>query len=410
VTRPPDVPRAVKGRRADRLAPTILWVASVVGAAVLGGFHLTLLIANADSADPSILSVSVVLVAYASLGWLILRRRPGHRVGWLFLATALAMFVVFAGFTFGPALAAGRGRHDLWAGLLTWLGIVLYAPAILLAFPLLAVLFPDGYLPGPRWRAPVVLVVVGALAASTCLGLTSGAFEQAAAANPFAIAELPTAVTGVGAILVPIVIFGGGLLGVAAMVVRFRRGRPDERQQLKWMLAAVLVVVVLDAPIELGFGSDLLGIAVSLGLALVPAATTLAILRYRLYDIDRLIGRTLAYALVTGTLVALAVGGNLVVQTALAGLTQANTIAVAFSTLVVFVVAQPLLRRTQRLVDRRFDRTRIDAEHTVVAFGERQRDQVDLGALVEDMRRTASASVRPASVGVWLTGADRRPR
>jgi hypothetical protein len=390
--------------------PFVLWVVAVVGAAVLGGFHLSLLLANAESADPSIVSVSLVLVAYASLGWLILGRRPGHRIGWLFLATALVMFVVFAGFTFGPALAASRGRHDLWAGLLIWLGIVLYAPAILLAFPLLAVLFPDGRLPGPRWRSPFVLVLAGAVTASTCLGLTPGAFEQAMAANPFAIAALPTAVTAIGAILVPIVIVGGGLLGIAAMVVRFRRGRSDERQQLKWMIAAVLAVVVLDAPIELGFGSDALGIAGSFGLGLVPAATTLAILRYRLYDIDRLISRTLAYALVTGTLAALAVGGNLVVQTVLADLTQANTIAVAISTLLVFALAQPLLRRTQRLVDRRFDRTRINAERTVAAFAERQRDQVDLSVLVEDIRRTASVSVRPASVAVWLTGADRAPR
>jgi hypothetical protein len=105
----------------------------------------------------------------------------------------------------------------------------------------------------------------------------------------------------------------------------------------------------------------------------------------------------------------LAVGGNLVVQTVLAEVTQANTIAVAVSTLLVFGFAQPLLRRTQRLVDRRFDRTRIDAEQTVRQFAERQRDQVDLAALVEDIRETASASVRPASVGVWLMGADRGP-
>jgi hypothetical protein len=407
VTTPSHGTGAVQGRRADRLVPTILWVASVAGAAVLGGFHLTLLIANADSADPSIASVSLVLVFYASLGWLILRRRSGHRVGWLFLATALVLVIVFSGWTYGPALAASRGRDDLIAGLLVWLGIVLYVPAILLALPLLGILFPDGHLPGPRWRLPVGLVVVGAITASLCFGLTSGAFAEAAAANPFAMASLPSAVTAVGAVLAPVVILGGGLLGIAAMVVRFRRGRPDERQQIKWMLAALVAVVALDAPIELGLGSDLLGIGASLGFALIPGATTLAILRYRLYDIDRLISRTLAYALVTGALVVLAVGGNLAVQTVLADLTQANTIAVAVSTLLMLSLAQPLLRRTQRLVDRRFDRTRIDAERTVAAFAERQRDQVDLDALVEDMRGTASASVRPASVDVWLTSAGR---
>jgi hypothetical protein len=391
------------------LVPTILWVASVAAAAFLGAFQVSLLLVNADAGDPSIVSLSLVLVFYASLGWLILRRRSGHRVGWLFLATALVLVIVFSGWTYGPALAASRGRDDLAAGLLIWLGIVLYVPAILLAFPLLGILFPDGHLPGPRWRLPVGLVVLGAITASLCFGLTPGAFVEAAAANPFAVASLPIVVTAVGAVLAPVVILGGGLLGIAGMVVRFRRGRPDERQQIKWMLAALVAVVALDAPIELGVGSDLLGIGASFAFALIPGATTLAILRYRLYDIDRLISRTLAYALVTGALVVVAVGGNLVVQTVLADLTQANTIAVAISTLLVFGFAQPLLRRTQRLVDRRFDRTRIDAERTVAAFAERQRDQVDLDALVEDMRGTASASVRPASVGVWLTSAGRAP-
>jgi hypothetical protein len=376
---------------------------------LLGAFQARLLLANGDAGDPSIVSLSLVLVFYASLGWLILRRRPGHRVGWLLLATALALVVMFSGFTYGPALAAAGGRDDLVAGLFIWLGIVLYIPALLLAFPLLGILFPDGHLPGLRWRLPVFLLVLGAITGSLCLGLTSGPFEQAAAANPFAIASLPSAITAVGAVLAPVVILGGGVLGIAAMAVRFRRGRPDERQQIKWMLAAVVAVVVLDAPNELGVGSDLLGIGASLAFALIPGAATLAILRYRLYDIDRLISRTLAYALVTGALVVLAVGGNLVVQTALADLTQANTIAVAVSTLLVFGFTQPLLRRTQRLVDRRFDRTRIDAEQTVRHFAERQRDQVDLAALVEDIRETASASVRPASVGIWLMGPDRAP-
>jgi hypothetical protein len=405
----PQPLRAKSGAARDRFVPTVLWVACVVGAAGLGAFQVMLLLANVESGDPSIVSLSVVLVFHASLGWLILRLRPGHRVGWLFLATAIVLVVVFSGFTYGPALAAAGGRDDPAAGFLIWLGIVLYTPAILLALPLLALLFPDGRLPGPAWRLPVGIVVLGAVIASLCLGLTSGAFAQAAADNPIAIAALPTAVTAVGAVLAPLAILGGGLLGVSAMVVRFRRGRPDERQQIKWMLAAVVAVVAIEAPIELGLGSDLYGIAVSLGFALIPGATTVAILRYRLYDIDRLISRTLAYALVTGVLVALAVGGNLVLQTLLVDLTQANTIAVAVSSLLAFALAQPLLRRMQRLVDRRFDRTRIDAERTIAAFAERQRDQVDLDALVEDMRRTTSTSVRPASVGVWLTRLDRAP-
>ena len=385
-----------------RLLPSVLWAASLAGATILGGYHLALLAAGADAGDPSIVSLSVVLVAYASLGWLILARRPGHRVGWLFLATALVILTVFAGFTFGPALAVERGRDDLAAGLLVWLGVVLYVHAILLAFPLLAVLFPDGKLPGPRWRLPVLLVVGGGVAASLCLGFTAGPYAEAAAANPFAIPALPTAVTSLGAILVPVVILGGGLLGVAAMVVRYRRGRPDERQQLKWMLAAVLAVLVLDAPQELGFGSDLLGIAVGLALGLVPAATTLAILRYRLYDIDRLVSRTLAWGLVSLLLAVVFTGSLILLQAALVGITQGDTLAVAGTTLVTAFLFQPLRVRIQTIVDRRFDRARLDAQLTAQTLTERLRTRVDLASVTAALEATASDGLAPTQVTTWI--------
>ena len=384
------------------LVPTVLWAASVAGAALLGAFQLSLLLANADTGDPSIVSLSLVLFFYASLGWLILRRRPGHRVGWLFLVTGLVMVIVFSGWTYGPAVASTRGRDDLAAGLLVWLGIVLYVPAILLAFPLLGILFPDGRLPGPRWRLPVTLAVLGAITASLCFGLTSGAFEQAAAANPFAIASLPFAVTAVGAVLAPVVILGGGMLGIAAMAVRFRRGRPDERQQIKWMLVAVVAVVVLDAPNELGFGSVLLGIVTSLGFALIPGATTLAILRYRLYDIDRLVSRSLAWGLTTVLLAVVFIGGLLGLQALLSGITRGDTLAVAGSTLVTAVLFQPLRVRIQASVDRRFDRSKVDAQLTIQALTERLRNRVELASVTAALEASASDGLAPSHVATWI--------
>jgi hypothetical protein len=391
---------SVKAR--GRLLPTILWTASLAGAIVLGWYHLALLAAGTDAGDPSIVSLSVVLVAYASLGWLILARRPGHRVGWLFLATALVMLIVFFGFTFGPALAAIRGRDDVMAGLLIWLGIVLYVPAILLAFPLLALFFPDGHLPGPRWRLPVILVVVGAVTVSLCLGFTAGAFTGAAAHNPLAIPALPGEVTAIGAILAPVVILGGGLLGIAAMVVRFRRGEPDERQQLKWMLAAVLAVLALDAPQELGFASVPLGIAVGLALGLVPAATTLAILRYRLYDIDRLVSRTLAWGLISVLLALVFSGGLILMQAILVGVTQGDTLAVAGTTLVTAFLFQPMRVRIQAIVDRHFNRARLDAQLTVTALTERLRGRVELASVTAALEASASDGLGPSHVATWI--------
>ena len=386
------------------LLPTVLCGVAVAAAALLGAFQVSLLLANGDAGDPSIVSLSLVLVFYASLGWLILRRRSGHRVGWLFLATALAMVSVFSGWTYGPALAASRGRDDLAAGLLVWLGTVLYVPAILLAFPLLGVLFPDGHLPGPRWRLPVGLVVFGAVTAAFCFGLTSGAFVEAAAANPFAVASLPTAVTAVGAVLAPVVILGGGLLGIAAMVVRFRRGRPDERQQIKWMLAALVAVVALDAPIELGVGSDLLGIGASLAFALIPGATTLAILRYRLYDIDRIVSRSLAWGVISVTLAIVFIGGLLALQAILGGITRGDTLAVAGSTLVTAVLFQPLRVRIQASVDRRFNRSKIDAQQTVQALTERLRSRVELASVTAALEASATDGLAPSHIATWIRG------
>jgi K+ transporter len=133
-------------------------------------------------------------------------------------------------------------------------------------------------------------------------------------------------------------------------------------------------------------------------------AITTAILRYRLYDIDRLISRTIAYTIVLALLVAVFGLGTLVLQAALEGVTQGGTLAVAASTLLAFAAAQPLWRWIRRLVDQRFDRARIDAARTAAAFSDRQRDRVDLEAVIDDVRATANDSLRPASVGVWLRG------
>jgi hypothetical protein len=141
---------------------------------------------------------------------------------------------------------------------------------------------------------------------------------------------------------------------------------------------------------------------------LIPISIGIAVLRYRLYDIDRLISRTLAYGLVTAVLVAVLAAGNLALQTVLAGITQAGTVAVAASTLAAFALFQPLRRRVQSAVDRRFDRARIDADRTVSAFAERLRGELDLASVTGDLRATALEAVRPLAAAVWLRGGQGR--
>jgi hypothetical protein len=207
------------------------------------------------------------------------------------------------------------------------------------------------------------------------------------------------------------------VLSAASMVVRFRRSHGVEREQLKWFAsAAVFAALVLAGPGTLfnatatgspaessGKASELLTIVAILGM---PLAAGVAILRYRLYEIDRIVSRTISYAVVLGILGVLFVAVIVGLQAVLASVTSGQTVPVAASTLAVFALFQPLLRRVRRAVDRRFDRARYDAELTAAAFSERLRDEVDLGTVTADLSRTARAALSPAALGIWIRGGD----
>jgi hypothetical protein len=187
------------------------------------------------------------------------------------------------------------------------------------------------------------------------------------------------------------------------MIVRFRRSTGLERQQLKWFTYAAIVELVYVV------SSGFLTVPTALGLLwaillapLLPIAIGIAILRYRLYEIDRIISRTLAYVVITGMLVAAYAGIVVLLGGPLAGVTGGDTISVALSTLIVAALFQPLRRRVQTIVDRRFDRARIDSERTAAAFSERLRDEVDIESVTSDLRETVRATVRPERLGVWL--------
>lgn len=392
-------------RRAEPIVATMLLVASALGALTLAAVHLSLLLTT-GAGDASLVALAPAVLAYAGLGWLILRRRPGHRIGWVFLLTAVSLVAVFWGFSAAATLTEQRGHDDLVAGIAGWIPIVLFTPAVLLAFPFLALLFPDGNLPGPRWRWPVGIILAVVVVGELLLAFAPGELDPTLAANPFVIPWVSPELRALGATFGLPATVAASVLGIAAIVVRFRRGPGDEREQLKWMLAAIVVVVFLVLPTL--SGSDvpvLLSIASSLSLILVPAAATVAILSYRLYDIDRLVSRTLAYALITALLVAVFVAGNLVLQLVLGDVLPGQTLPVAASTMLAFALFQPIRGRVQRAVDRRFDRVRYDAQRTVDGFSEAVRNEVDLDLLRAELSRTAGDAVRPLGVSVWLRGA-----
>jgi hypothetical protein len=287
-----------------------------------------------------------------------------------------------------------------------WLSQWLWAPAFGAVFGL-ALVYPSGRLLSVRWR-PVALAAVllitlfsfgGAFGAWTDGSLPGQNPLQIAGAAPDALGFL----LGPLSVLVP-------LLTIASLVIRYRRATGIERAQLKWFA----FVVGISAPaLVVGFflygnnGVELIVSNVALliaytGFALLPVAIGIAVLRYRLYEIDRLISRTISYGVLTAIVGGLFVGFILALQALLAPVTQSNELAVAGSTLLVFGLFQPLRRRVQRLVDRRFNRSRYDAERTVAAFADRLRDEVDLEQLRAEILATVAATVEPTSVSLWL--------
>ncbi len=198
-------------------------------------------------------------------------------------------------------------------------------------------------------------------------------------------------------------VFGLGL-GIVAIVVRFRRSRGEERQQLKWFLAAMTPGAVL-LPLSLSELGSLFPIINVLSAATLPVAgisVAIAILRYRLYDIDRIISRTISYGLITGLLVMVFLLVNLGLQWLLSFVTSGNSLAVAGSTLLAAALFTPVRSRVQRTVDRRFDRARYDGERTASAFSVRMRDATDLRAVLDDLHGTVGEAIAPSRIGLWL--------
>jgi hypothetical protein len=396
----------VPARRWNAWGVAVLWSAALACAIWVAWFTVDQILAigieRADGSTLSIVAIAGAMVAYASLGALVVRRRPGHRVGWLLLLIALSVLATFVGFGAGSALAADRGVDDVLAGLVMWVAVVLFGPAIVLLVGVLPILFPDGRLPGPRWRLPVGLVVVAVAAGSACFAIAPGQLDPGLAANPFGIPAAPSSLPMIGAILDTLAIVAGGLLGILSMAIRFRRSRGGERQQMKWMLAAVAVVVSLVIPSQIGVDFGLLSVGSAAALALIPIAVAVAILRHGLYEIDRIVSRTISYALVIGALAVLFGALVLALESLLADVTRAETVPVAVSTLIAVALFQPLRARVRDAVDRRFDRTRYDASRTVERFGDRLRDEIDGDRIADDTLATVAATLAPTSARIWL--------
>jgi hypothetical protein len=338
---------------------------------------------------------SLFILACSMVGLLIVSRRPGNVVGWIYTMVALALAA--------GEVAGGYASRSLpgapWAALLPDL---LWLVATPLGVALLLLLFPTGRLPGRRWR-PVVWATVAATAATVVgTALTPGPVEF------FPQFQNPLGLAAAGPVLdrvvqVGFVVLTAGVFAAAgSLMLRWRRARGVERQQLKWLAYAAAMLVVAQV------GASVLPRALFLVVSMVttllfPAATGIAVVRYRLYEIDRIINRTLVYGLLSALLAGVYASVVLILGWLFGGLGAAPpSWAVAGATLAVAALFQPARHRIQHAVDRRFNRRRYDAARTVAAFSARLRNQIDLDTLSAELLAVVDRTMEPTRVWLWL--------
>ena len=355
-------------------------------------------------------------VLQSLVGSLIEWRRPGHTIGRLLMLSGPAYGFVSAVWTTADTIETVLDPQLYLV--VSWGVVLLSYPVIALMAGWVPLLFPSGSLPGPRWRRPVAVLIVlsgiGLAAWATRPGPIVGGNERALYVNPFGVAGWPSVLQPF-VDLIPLEMVALLGLGAAAVVTRYRRGDRIERLQIRWLASAVAVVAV-------GFAATVVSFAVGnknppitasvtliayAGILLMPVAIGIAILRYRLFEIDRIISRTIAWALVTGILGAVFAATVVGLQTVLSNVTQGETLAVAGSTLVAFAIFQPVRRHVQSIVDRRFNRAHYDAERTATAFAGRQRDQTNIAGLRIDLVGTIDSALHPQAVGVWIRPSGR---
>jgi len=381
-----------------------MWVLTVLATA------LTLVLTSLNYPSSSfrdMVALSLLLLAFSTVGALVGSRRPENPIGWLFGAGAMVwmlgelalQYAVYALIIAPSALPAGAWMvwFGTWARGIGWFLIVAF----------LLLLFPTGQLPSPRWR-PVLWGAVGYIGVFTLVVWLSPVLPDTRLAfvhNPLGLKiESVSVLVEILYVTIPLLLVAGGM----AVIVRFRRSRGDERQQLKWFAYAVGVMVVM---FTIWFSLEVAGV-VAIGtltfivpLAGLPLAAGVAILKYRLYNIDVIINRTLVYGSLTATLALVYFGGVTATQALLRTITsqeQLPQLVIVASTLVIAALFNPLRRRIQSFIDKRFYRSKYDARKTLEAFSSKLREETNLEALSDDLVGVVTETMQPAHISLWL--------
>jgi hypothetical protein len=395
---------------------TLAHAACVLAACLVVGFVALVVLLSLDSSYEPVPSLSSSLpdvltsLVFVLVGVLVTLKRPPNLVGWALLLAGVGLFLGGLLDAYGQLALLAKPEDGLPAGAAAAaLAKGSWSPLMAGVFLLLLV-FPSGTIPSSAVRRFVVLVLSG-FAAVWAISATAGQLDP-----PFEAYDNPLAVTANGRYIVSDVVSGicvsvSVVLAAIIALRRFRRSRGQERQQFKWLAASAgLLIVTLPFAAAFTWGespsvqSSLAGAVFTVALTALPASVGIAVLRYRLFEIDRVISKTLVYGSLTAIMGVAYVGLVLLGQAVFSSFAGGSDFAIAVSTLVVAAFFLPVRSRVQRFVDRRFYRRRYDAQRTLEAFGARLREQVELEALVVDLRGVVVETMQPAHVSLWLRG------
>lgn len=375
----------------------IAWSLWAVALSLVVGAHV-LRLASRTSLYGYWLEDTLISAAFATLGALIVSRRPGNVIGWLFLVIPVAAGLQFFSGQYATVALPG-GAYAAWLS-------VMMQSASVFTIPFLIMLFPTGRLLSPRWRVMVwaygLLIVFGLIS----LAIHPGSIQEfAPAQNPFGV-EAVTSIPGLLHTVTSWAVVGCLLAIILSLVLRLYRSRSEERLQLKWFVYAATVGVMailligLAPAVSGGWLGRLVWTVAPLSL---PVSAGIAILQYRLYDIDLIIRKTAIYGALTVSLALVYLGGVAGLQSLLSPVVgDSNQLAIVASTLTMAALFNPLRRRIQTTIDRRFYRSRYDAKATLEAFSARLRTETDLDALTGDLVAVARQTLQPEHASLWL--------
>ena len=393
---------------AARLAWTLV---GICAAGLASGIVLHSISRTSDlGTTPLAIVFGTALLTFPIVGALIASRHPRHAIGWLLLAAGLAnmALILFSGY---GTYALEAEPSALPGGVVTnWLSDVIWLPSVAVSTTFLFLLFPDGKLPSRRWRALAWTAVVGTVMVALALVFEPTLYGYPDVKAPLALPKETEGLLGLVA-TAGFILWAAATVGaVISLILRFRRARGEQRLQIKWVAFAAAISLVMVPSFSLET-AEALAFLEPVALIAIPISVGVAILKYRLYDIDRIINRTLVYVALTALLVGVYVGAAVGLGALVRSVSgqENNSLVIAASTLAVAALFGPARRRIQGFIDRRFYRRKYDAARTLETFNAKLREQVDLDSLSGELVGVVHDIMQPAHVSLWLRSVEEGP-